>query len=174
MDPDSLKELNGIYAKLAQTLDGLWFLKLEEEFGFEKALEIDDKVWKVYGKIEARRLRRFYENLGQLEGKSSLEILDIISGKSLFNKTLKYRTNIQDENTLFFIVDGCKTYEGMCKVGRDESEIHSVCYEIGIAFFEAFAKEIDPNFKIECLFTPKTRGEPERQQGSLCGWKFTI
>lgn len=166
--------LEDVYAKLGQALDGLWFLKIEEEFGFDKALEIDDKVWKIYGKIEARRLRRFYENLGLLKGKSSLEILDIIAGKSLFNKTLSYKTRVVDGNSLDFIVNGCKTYEGMCKIGRDDQQVHRVCYDIGIAFFEAFAKEIDPSFTVKCLFTPKTRSEHQDEQGILCGWQFSL
>ncbi|MHB1377104.1 MAG: DUF6125 family protein, partial [Candidatus Humimicrobiaceae bacterium] len=42
--------LQNSYAKV----DGLWFLKTEEQFGFEKALESDLEVWKVMPKIQAR------------------------------------------------------------------------------------------------------------------------
>jgi hypothetical protein len=43
------------------SVDGLWFVKLEEEFGFEKALEIDKKVWEILPKIQARHLRRILD-----------------------------------------------------------------------------------------------------------------
>jgi predicted ArsR family transcriptional regulator len=37
--------------------DGLWFLKVEERYGFENALQIDEEVWKVLPKIQARMIK---------------------------------------------------------------------------------------------------------------------
>lgn len=34
--------------------DGLLFIKVEENLGFELALEIDHQVWEVFPKIQAR------------------------------------------------------------------------------------------------------------------------
>ena len=39
-------------------VDGLWFMKVEEQFGFEKALETDRKVWEIVPKIQARFLKQ--------------------------------------------------------------------------------------------------------------------
>jgi hypothetical protein len=41
------------------SVDGLWFVKLEERDGFEKALDLDEKVWQVMPKIQARKLKSF-------------------------------------------------------------------------------------------------------------------
>jgi hypothetical protein len=38
-------------------LDGLWFMKVEERCGFDAALAIDQEVWKVLPKIQARKLK---------------------------------------------------------------------------------------------------------------------
>ena len=38
-------------------VDGLWFMKLEDKHGFDTALEIDNDVWKVMPKIQARMLK---------------------------------------------------------------------------------------------------------------------
>ncbi len=38
-------------------VDGLWFVKVQEQFGFDKALEIDEQVWKVLAKIQARKMK---------------------------------------------------------------------------------------------------------------------
>jgi hypothetical protein len=38
-------------------IDGLWFLKIEEKYGFEAALEIDREVWKAFPKIQSRLLK---------------------------------------------------------------------------------------------------------------------
>lgn len=40
-----------------KTVDGLWFMKIEEKYGFDAALDIDDEVWKVVPKIQARKLK---------------------------------------------------------------------------------------------------------------------
>ncbi len=37
--------------------DGLWFMKVEESLGFEEALRLDEAVWKVLPKIQARALK---------------------------------------------------------------------------------------------------------------------
>ena len=37
--------------------DGLWFVKVEEKYGFDAALEIDNEVWKVLPKIQARKMK---------------------------------------------------------------------------------------------------------------------
>jgi hypothetical protein len=41
-------------------VDGLWFMKVEEKLGFDKALEIDTLVWEVMPKIQARQLKSFF------------------------------------------------------------------------------------------------------------------
>jgi len=38
-------------------VDGLWFMKLEERFGFDVALDVDVEVWKVIPKIQARKMK---------------------------------------------------------------------------------------------------------------------
>jgi hypothetical protein len=45
------------------TVDGLWFMKVEESLGFDEALELDDAVWKILPKIQARMLKAM-GNLG--------------------------------------------------------------------------------------------------------------
>ena len=39
------------------TVDGLWFRKVEGKYGFEAALDIDNEVWEVFPKIQARLLK---------------------------------------------------------------------------------------------------------------------
>jgi len=40
------------------SVDGLWFMMIEDKFGFEEALERDEAVWKVQPKIQARTLKQ--------------------------------------------------------------------------------------------------------------------
>jgi len=38
-------------------VDGLWFMKVEEAFAFDTALDIDEKVWYILPKIQARKIK---------------------------------------------------------------------------------------------------------------------
>ncbi len=42
-----------------KTVDGLWFVKCEERYGFDVALDMDDAVWQVIPKIQARKIKEF-------------------------------------------------------------------------------------------------------------------
>lgn len=43
------------------SVDGLWFMKIEEKYGFDAALAIDNEVWKVLPKIQARMVKSMAE-----------------------------------------------------------------------------------------------------------------
>ena len=51
------KQISEYYKRSYTAVDGLWFMKAEERYGFETALDIDDDVWKVMPKIQARKLK---------------------------------------------------------------------------------------------------------------------
>jgi len=53
------------FRKSYTSVDGLWFMKVEELFGFDEALEIDRLVWSIFPKIQARTLRSM---LGEEKG----------------------------------------------------------------------------------------------------------
>jgi hypothetical protein len=63
------KQIGEYFKRSYTAVDGLWFMKVEEKYGFETALDIDDDVWKVMPKIQARKLK----SMGQLgEGLDAL------------------------------------------------------------------------------------------------------
>ena len=54
LTPDQIRDY---LARSYTAVDGLWFMKTEERFGFDEALQIDENVWRVMPKIQARHLR---------------------------------------------------------------------------------------------------------------------
>ncbi len=38
-------------------VDGLWFVKFEDEHGFESAMSLDEAVWEVMAKIQSRKAK---------------------------------------------------------------------------------------------------------------------
>jgi len=53
----SSKDIKEYFYRNFTSVDGLWFVKIEEQYGFEKALEMDKEVWKVLPKIQARFIK---------------------------------------------------------------------------------------------------------------------
>ncbi|MFA5366100.1 MAG: DUF6125 family protein [Candidatus Bathyarchaeia archaeon] len=53
------KQLAEYYHRCYKSVDGLWFMKVEEKYGFGVALDVDNEVWKVMPKIQARMIKSF-------------------------------------------------------------------------------------------------------------------
>jgi hypothetical protein len=50
------------------SVDGLWFMMIEQRYGFEAALERDEAVWRVLPKIQARAIKEMMNLENGLEG----------------------------------------------------------------------------------------------------------
>jgi len=69
--------LSAYFKKCFLAADGLWFMMLEEEDSFDKALEIDTKVWEVLPKIQARKIKELLD----LEGGKEEDLLRALAFK---------------------------------------------------------------------------------------------
>jgi hypothetical protein len=56
LSPDQIMDY---LRKSYSAVDGLWFMKAEETEGFDKALDMDEKVWRVMPKLQARKMKSF-------------------------------------------------------------------------------------------------------------------
>ena len=50
------EKLIEVFSRSLTTIDGLWFLAVEDKYGLEAAMELDEKVWGRYGSILSRRV----------------------------------------------------------------------------------------------------------------------
>ncbi len=81
-------------------VDGLWFLKVEDKYTFDEALKIDQEVWKVMPKIQARMLKSF----GNLD--NGIEALcDCLSTKLVLDG-FKFKT-VSLKNGFKIIIEEC-------------------------------------------------------------------
>lgn len=135
---DKIKYYHNSYIKA----DGLWFVKVEEHLGFEKALEIDRKVWEVLPKIQARFLK---SKLKQRQGLGAL-------GKCLEAKleldNFHFRS-CQNKNMLQINIVKCPWHNIMVKSGR-ENFSNRVGSVICSTEYSVWASEFGPglNFKL--------------------------
>jgi hypothetical protein len=94
-------------------VDGLWFVKVEEQYGFEAALELDRRVWEVLPKIQARMLKK---TLGLENGLQGLRH-SLIERLNLDGFTFKSKEPAEDKS-FCITVTKCPWHELMVKSGR--------------------------------------------------------
>jgi len=94
------------------TVDGLWFVKLEQLHGFDEAMDMDEAVWKVMSKIQARKAKSL---LGIEEG--SLQELARAFQLKFAAEGYDYRVE-SEESEVRIIVEKCPWYEILKSSGR--------------------------------------------------------
>ena len=108
MAPEAVREF---LLRSYTAVDGLWFMKAEERFGFDKALEIDASVWEVMPKIQSRQLKSLLGAGGDLSGlKKCLSAKMTVEG-FLFGFS-------GDRNSLTIRISGCHWVDKMNHAGR--------------------------------------------------------
>ena len=142
-------------------VDGLYYLGIEEKWGTEAATEVDRKVWEVLGKIEARKLKEFFDIKGN-DIPSMMKALQY-SGWAL---DLEDKEVVVEENRGIIRNVKCRVQNARIKKGLDEFGCKPVRWE----FLKAFAKEFNPDIVVNCIVCP-----PDKHPDDLwCEWEFKI
>jgi len=142
-------------------VDGLYYLGIEERWGTKAATEIDRKVWEVMGKIEARRIKKFFN------------IID--SDISSFMKALSYSGWALDLENKEIIIEKDKAILRNTKCRVQNTRIAKglgefACKPVRFGFLKSFAKEINPDIVVTCNVCP-----PDPHPDDLwCEWEFKI
>jgi len=98
-----------------KTVDGLWFVKVENRYGFETALDIDDEVWKVVPKIQARMLK----SMCGLENGISGLFEAVVTKLDLDGFT--FEATRSDDGTSFEVaISECPWHSTMIRSGREQ------------------------------------------------------
>jgi hypothetical protein len=142
-------------------VDGLYYLGIEEKFGTEAATDIDRKVWEVMGKIEARKIKEFFD----------IKENDIPS----MMKALQYSGWALDLEDKEVIVEKDKGIVRNVKCRVQNTRIKKGLVEFGCkpvrwGFLKSFAKEFNPAIVVNCNVCP-----PDKHPADLwCEWEFTL
>ena len=122
------------------SVDGLWFMKVEERYGFDAALDIDDEVWKVFPKIQARMLKSM---LGVDKGIDAL-FKCLTTKLSLEGFTFRAE-RAGDGGGFKIVVSKCPWHDAMLKSGREElsGEVGTlICNTENLAWASEFGEDI--------------------------------
>ncbi len=161
LSKEDLIELAKMYGRFALTLDGLWFLGVEAMYGMDKAIEIDKEVWRQFGRSEARMLKKFLstDSVSTLEEICRFYLLTPVFGN------LGAQAEVQDGRCYLSVTD-CHPQKARVKKGIGEFP----CKTVGIAYFDGFLKELNPDIQYRCIICPPD----EHTEELWCQWEVWI
>jgi hypothetical protein len=122
-------------------VDGLWFVKLEERHGFEEAMALDEGVWDVMSKIQARKARAL---LG-IEG-NSVEDLARAFQLKLAGEGHDYEIEVSPREAAL-TVRVCPWHEILKSSGRTQIA-ETIADRICKREFGGWAKEFGPGIEV--------------------------
>jgi hypothetical protein len=156
---EKLAELLLLQLRNMWSVDGLYFLGIEDQFGTDSATEIDRNIWEIMGKIEARRLR-------ELMGFSDDDLPTMISALRISSWALDLEEKeiiIEDDRALFRNPN-CRVQKTRLKKELGEFP----CKQVRWGYLKNFAREFSENITVECNFCPP---DPHSED-MWCEWEF--
>jgi len=157
---ETLSSLLDICRRNWRSVDGRWFLAVEDSCGLERATEIDCDVWSQLGKVTAGRLQKAF-SLG--EGIPALaKALELDPGFLYYEYIVKQTS----QTTAIWRVTSCLAQEGRIKSGRELLD----CRRLDEPYLTNCAQVFCPGIRVRCEFCP-----PERHSADVwCEWHFSL
>ena len=162
------KQMADFYHRSYKAADGLWFMKVEEAYGFDIALDIDDEVWKVLPKMQARMLKNL--------GKTGNDIEDLFECFIIKLKLegFTFEAKMDEGGAGFGVtIRRCPWHDAMIKSGREHLS-GKVGTRICDTEYSVWASEFgnDIKGKIEsriCTGSESCKSRFSRRSGKLKG-----
>jgi len=140
--------------------DAFWFLAVEDAFGTEAALRLNEDVWARMARPAAKEIK----NRFPLEEEGVARVLEALS---YFPWTIIVGYDVEQTTDRARIrVPHCPPQEARLKIGRGEFP----CKDRHLGELTSFAKEIDERVEVRCLMAP-----PDPHPEDLwCEWEFSL
>lgn len=158
---DQLIELVQLYGRLALAIDGSWFLEVEKLHDLDKAIQLDEDVWRRCGRSDGRLLMRFLgiEAATSLEDICRLYLLTPVLGNMGATAEIK-------DDRCYLSVSECRPQQSRHKDGLGEFP----CKSAGYAYFQGFLSVLNPDIRFGCKVGPPD----EHARDLWCSWEVWI
>jgi hypothetical protein len=160
---ESLVELVNVWLKTFWTNQNYWMVFTEDEFGFEAAARMDEKVWGKTGPIQAYRVKQVL-NLG--DNVQALATMFKLTAPQWVPAGFEWSITEITESKLSFTVHKCPmgTY-------RKQNNLELLpCKNISPPLYIHMAKVINEKFKTTCV-----HAHPDQPiENVMCQWEFTL
>ena len=143
-------------------IDGTWFQIVEEEYGIDKAIELDVEQWKRFTVIEAKRIMKRF-NIPENGGIPAL--IKALKFRVYANIIIQEIVEIS-ENRCVFRMNNCRV-----QYARNQRNLPDFpCKPVGLIEYGDFAKAIDPRIETNCIACP-----PDSHPDTYyCAWEFVL
>ena len=125
------------------TIDGLWFLEVEDKFGFNDAFDIDLKVWKRYGPIIINRIKKVL-SITDIGLESFLQIFKILCAIDGTQFKIKEKSFKEARLQIYY----CPWWENLKRSNRDKL---IRCDIIDKKVFPEWAKSFNPKIEFNLV-----------------------
>ncbi len=138
--------------------DAFWFLAVEDSFGTEAAVKLNEEVWGRLGRVAAREIRRRFP----LHRQGAARVLEALSFYPWYN-IVRHEME-ETAHGARIPVRHCPPQAARLKTGRGEFP----CKARNLAELTGFVGEIDESVGVRCLTAP-----PDPHPEDLwCEWEL--
>lgn len=140
--------------------DAYWFLAVEDTFGTEAAVKLNEDIWSRMGGLAAIEIKERFT----LEEEGVARVLEALSYFP-WTVIVGYETE-ETENGARIRVPHCPPQAARVRAGRGEFP----CKSMHLGEFSNFAKEIDEGVQVRCVMAP-----PDPHPEDLwCEWELRL
>jgi len=151
-----------VCSRSLNTIDGLWFLSVEQKYGFDVALELDVEVWQRFSLIHGRRLVKNFAIKEDSPIRAFIKLVQV----DPYMAVLKPEIVMLNDNKAVLRCTECPAQEARTKDGRGLFPCKPVC----LAMYTSYAEAVDPRIKVSCLLCPPDAHPPQY----WCEWQFEL
>ena len=162
MNEEQLREVVIDSSKLWLAHDGLWFQAVENDHGMDDAIKADTDAWKIFTKLEAKRILK---RIGVEPGTGGIEELAIALRHRLYANINVLKIE-RSGNKLRMTMTECRVQSARRRKNLDPFP----CKSVGIWEYSNFASTVNPKFITKCCYCPP---DPLPDDG-YCQWEFTL
>jgi hypothetical protein len=160
MSDKDVREYLDFLLRQYRLTDAFWFLAVEDTFGTEAAVKLNQDIWTRMGGLVAKEIKETF----QLEERGVARVLEALS---YFPWTVIVGYDMEEsEDGATIRVPHCPPQAARLRAGRDEFP----CKSMHLGEFTSFAKEIDERVEVRCVMAP-----PDPHPEDLfCEWELRL